>query len=44
MAKKLGWSKKERAAQEKEAYAYLGEFGGPVPDLTLTLTLTLTLL
>ena len=32
MAKKLGWSKKERAAQEKEAYAYLGEFGGPVPD------------
>jgi glycerol-3-phosphate dehydrogenase len=32
MAKKLGWSKKERAAQESEAQKYLGEFGGPVPD------------
>ena len=32
MGQKLGWSKKKRAAQEKEAYAYLGEFGGPVPD------------
>ena len=32
MGAKLGWSKKERAAQESEANKYLGEFGGPVPD------------
>ena len=34
MAKTLHWSSREQARQEKEALAYLSEFGGPVPDKT----------
>jgi glycerol-3-phosphate dehydrogenase len=32
MARRLGWSSSVRKAQEKEAIAYLSEFGGPLPD------------
>jgi glycerol-3-phosphate dehydrogenase len=32
MAKELGWSKRERDRQIKEAEKYIGDFGGPVAD------------
>ena len=32
MAKELGWSKRERDRQIKEAESYIGAFGGPVAD------------
>jgi len=32
MAKELKWSKKERDAQVRQAFEYIGQFGGPVAD------------
>jgi glycerol-3-phosphate dehydrogenase len=34
MAVELQWSKKERDAKVKEAYDYIGQFGGPIADKT----------